>query len=193
MLTTSFGPKSSPVLARCFSSLGGKDISYSNEARGRMLKGVDKLADAVGVTMGPRGRIAVIEQSYGAPKLTKDGVTVAKSIELGDRVENIGKYISFTLVSSVVASLLYSFRVKFSHLLHSFRVYFPGASLIKQVASKTNDTAGDGTTTATVLARAIYKEGKNTLETSGEDSKRTLETSGKDAKIILETSGELRV
>merc|ERR1719330_872475 len=88
-----------------------------------MLKGVDLLADAVQVTLGPKGRNAIIAQPYGAPKITKDGVTVAKSIDLECPYENMG------------------------------------AQLVKSVASKTNDVAGDGTTTATVLARAVYSEG----------------------------------
>ena len=88
-----------------------------------MLAGVDKLADAVQVTLGPKGRNALLDQSFGAPKITKDGVTVAKSIEFKDRFMNMG------------------------------------AQLVRQVASKTNDVAGDGTTTATVLARAIFSEG----------------------------------
>ncbi|GLT53900.1 hypothetical protein SLA2020_271360 [Shorea laevis] len=100
-----------------------KDIRFGVEARGLMLKGVEDLADAVKVTMGPKGRNVVIEQSWGAPKVTKDGVTVAKSIEFKDKVKNIG------------------------------------ASLVKQVANATNDTAGDGTTCATVLTRAIFTEG----------------------------------
>ncbi|KAL8479774.1 hypothetical protein ACS0TY_026638 [Phlomoides rotata] len=100
-----------------------KDIRFGVEARALMLKGVEELADAVKVTMGPKGRNVVIEQSWGAPKVTKDGVTVAKSIEFKDRVKNIG------------------------------------ASLVKQVANATNDVAGDGTTCATVLTRAIFMEG----------------------------------
>lgn len=100
-----------------------KDIRFGVEARALMLRGVEELADAVKVTMGPKGRNVVIEQSYGAPKVTKDGVTVAKSIEFKDRVKNVG------------------------------------ASLVKQVANATNDVAGDGTTCATVLTRAIYSEG----------------------------------
>ncbi|PWA33161.1 chaperonin Cpn60/TCP-1 family [Artemisia annua] len=100
-----------------------KDIHFGVGARALMLKGVEELADAVKVTMGPKGRNVVIEQSYGAPKVTKDGVTVAKSIEFKDRVKNVG------------------------------------ASLVKQVANATNDAAGDGTTCATVLTRAIYSEG----------------------------------
>ncbi|KAJ6393134.1 hypothetical protein OIU77_022587 [Salix suchowensis] len=100
-----------------------KEIRFGVEARAGMLKGVEELADAVKVTMGPKGRNVVIEQSYGAPKVTKDGVTVAKSIEFKDKVKNVG------------------------------------ASLVKQVANATNDTAGDGTTCATVLTRAIFTEG----------------------------------
>ncbi|KAI3772924.1 hypothetical protein L6452_04119 [Arctium lappa] len=100
-----------------------KEIKFGVEARALMLRGVEELADAVQVTMGPKGRNVVIEQSYGAPKVTKDGVTVAKSIEFKDRVKNVG------------------------------------ASLVKQVANATNDVAGDGTTCATVLTRAIYSEG----------------------------------
>lgn len=100
-----------------------KDIRFGVEARALMLKGVEDLAEAVKVTMGPKGRNVVIEQSWGAPKVTKDGVTVAKSIEFKDKVKNVG------------------------------------ASLVKQVANATNDTAGDGTTCATVLTRAIFAEG----------------------------------
>ncbi|KAJ0966562.1 hypothetical protein J5N97_023479 [Dioscorea zingiberensis] len=100
-----------------------KDIKFGVEARALMLKGVEELADAVKVTMGPKGRNVVLEQSWGAPKVTKDGVTVAKSIEFKDRVKNMG------------------------------------ASLVKQVANATNDVAGDGTTCATVLTRAIFAEG----------------------------------
>ncbi|XP_057965112.1 chaperonin CPN60-2, mitochondrial-like [Malania oleifera] len=100
-----------------------KDIKFGVEARALMLKGVEELADAVKVTMGPKGRTVILEQSFGAPKVTKDGVTVAKSIEFKDRVKNVG------------------------------------ASLVKQVANATNDVAGDGTTCATVLTRAIFSEG----------------------------------
>ncbi|WCJ24180.1 Chaperonin GroEL [Euphorbia peplus] len=100
-----------------------KDIRFGVEARALMLQGVEELADAVKVTMGPKGRNVVIEQSFGAPKVTKDGVTVAKSIEFKDRVKNVG------------------------------------ASLVKQVANATNDVAGDGTTCATVLTKAIFTEG----------------------------------
>jgi chaperonin GroEL len=104
-------------------AMSGKVIKFGVEGRAAMLRGVDTLADAVQVTLGPKGRNAIIQQPYGAPKITKDGVTVAKSIDFEDKFEDMG------------------------------------AQLIKSVASKTNDVAGDGTTTATVLARAIYSEG----------------------------------
>jgi chaperonin GroEL len=100
-----------------------KDIKFGTDARALMLEGVDRLADAVQVTLGPRGRNVVLDRTFGVPKITKDGVTVAKDIEFKDRYHNIG------------------------------------ASLVKQVASKVNDEAGDGTTTATILARAVFKEG----------------------------------
>mmetsp|Transcript_11400 Transcript_11400/g.16577 ORF Transcript_11400/g.16577 Transcript_11400/m.16577 type:complete len:588 (-) Transcript_11400:56-1819(-) len=103
--------------------MSGKEIKFGVEGRAAMLKGVDLLADAVQVTLGPKGRNAIIAQPYGAPKITKDGVTVAKGIDFVDPYENMG------------------------------------AQLVKSVASKTNDIAGDGTTTATVLARSIYGEG----------------------------------
>src|SRR5262245_64443311 len=103
--------------------MAAKDVRFSADARDRMLKGVDILANAVKVTLGPKGRNVVIEKSFGAPVVTKDGVTVAKEIELEDKLENMG------------------------------------AQMVKEVASKTSDIAGDGTTTATVLARAIYSEG----------------------------------
>jgi chaperonin GroEL len=103
--------------------MAAKDVKFSSEAREKMLRGVDTLANAVKVTLGPKGRNVVIEKSFGAPRITKDGVTVAKEIELEDKFENIG------------------------------------AQLVREVASKTNDLAGDGTTTATVLGQAIVKEG----------------------------------
>jgi chaperonin GroEL len=103
--------------------MAAKDVRFGPDARDRMLRGVDILANAVKVTLGPKGRNVVIEKSFGAPRITKDGVTVAKEIELADRFENLG------------------------------------AQLIREVASKTNDLAGDGTTTATVLAQAIVREG----------------------------------
>jgi len=103
--------------------MAAKDVKFDSDARDRMLKGVNVLADAVKVTLGPKGRNVVLDKSFGAPRITKDGVTVAKEIELSDKFENMG------------------------------------AQMIREVASKTNDTAGDGTTTATVLARAIVREG----------------------------------
>ncbi|OPX38007.1 MAG: hypothetical protein B1H13_12050 [Desulfobacteraceae bacterium 4484_190.3] len=103
--------------------MAGKEIKYSSTAREKMMQGVDILADAVKVTLGPKGRNVLIEKSWGSPKITKDGVTVAKEIELEDKFENMG------------------------------------AQMVKEVASKTSDVAGDGTTTATVLAQAIYREG----------------------------------
>ena len=103
--------------------MAAKDVRFSADARDKMLRGVDILADAVKVTLGPKGRNVVIEKSFGAPRITKDGVTVAKEIELADKFENMG------------------------------------AQMVREVASKTNDIAGDGTTTATVLAQAIVREG----------------------------------
>jgi len=103
--------------------MAAKDVKFSTEARDKMLRGIDILANAVKVTLGPKGRNVVIEKSFGAPRITKDGVTVAKEIELEDKFENMG------------------------------------AQMVREVASKTSDRAGDGTTTATVLAEAIVKEG----------------------------------
>ncbi|MDG1128983.1 chaperonin GroEL [Seohaeicola saemankumensis] len=103
--------------------MAAKDVKFSSDARNRMLKGVNTLADAVKVTLGPKGRNVVLDKSFGAPRITKDGVSVAKEIELEDKFENMG------------------------------------AQMVKEVASRTNDEAGDGTTTATVLAQAIIKEG----------------------------------
>ena len=100
-----------------------KLVEYDSAARSGLKTGVDKLADAVKVTLGPKGRNVILEKKFGAPTITKDGVTVAKEIELDDPVENMG------------------------------------AQMVREVASKTSDVAGDGTTTATVLAQAIYREG----------------------------------
>ena len=107
--------------------MAAKDVKFSGDARDRMLRGVDILANAVKVTLGPKGRNVLIEKSFGAPRITKDGVTVAKEIELDDKFENMG------------------------------------AQMLREVASKTNDTAGDGTTTATVLAQAIVREGAKSV------------------------------
>jgi chaperonin GroEL len=103
--------------------MAAKEVKFAGDARARMLRGVDILADAVKVTLGPKGRCVVLDKSFGAPRITKDGVTVAKEIELADKFENMG------------------------------------AQMVREVASKTNDLAGDGTTTATVLAQAIVREG----------------------------------
>src|SRR6478752_7284324 len=103
--------------------MAAKDVKFGGDARERMLRGVDILANAVKVTLGPKGRNVILDKSYGAPRTTKDGVTVAKEIELEDKFENMG------------------------------------AQMVREVASKTNDVAGDGTTTACVLAQAIVREG----------------------------------
>ncbi|MEM8627265.1 MAG: TCP-1/cpn60 chaperonin family protein, partial [Pseudomonadota bacterium] len=103
--------------------MSAKDVKFAADARERMLRGVDTLANAVKVTLGPKGRNVIIEKSFGAPRTTKDGVTVAKEIEREDKFENLG------------------------------------AQMLREVASKTNDVAGDGTTTATVLGQAIVREG----------------------------------
>ena len=107
--------------------MAAKDVKFSGEARDRMLRGVDILANAVKVTLGPKGRNVIVDKSFGAPRITKDGVTVAKEIELEDKFENMG------------------------------------AQMVREVASKTNDIAGDGTTTATVLAQAIVREGNKAV------------------------------
>src|SRR3979490_174776 len=99
-----------------------KQITYGDQSRQAILKGIDQLANAVKVTLGPKGRNVILDKKFGSPTITKDGVTVAKEIELKDPIENMG------------------------------------AQMVKEVASKTADVAGDGTTTATVLAQAIYRE-----------------------------------
>ena len=103
--------------------MAAKEVKFSTDARNRMIRGIDVLADAVKTTLGPKGRNVVLDKSFGAPRITKDGVTVAKEIELDDKFENMG------------------------------------AQMVKEVASRTNDTAGDGTTTATILAQSIVHEG----------------------------------
>src|SRR5260221_117274 len=107
--------------------MAAKDVKFHGDARARMLRGVDILANAVKVTLGPKGRNVVLDKSYGAPRITKDGVTVAKEIELSDKFENMG------------------------------------AQMVKEVASRSSDLAGDGTTTATVLAQAIVREGSKAV------------------------------
>ncbi|HKC23322.1 MAG TPA: chaperonin GroEL, partial [Thermoanaerobaculia bacterium] len=111
--------------------MAAKNITYGEDARQHILRGVNKLADAVKVTLGPKGRNVVIEKKFGSPTITKDGVTVAKEIELSDPLENMG------------------------------------AQMVREVASKTSDVAGDGTTTATVLAQAIYREGIKMVTAGG--------------------------
>src|SRR5512142_2235280 len=107
--------------------MAAKDVKFGPSAREKLLRGVDILADAVKVTLGPKGRNVVIEKSFGAPRITKDGVSVAKEIELADKFENMG------------------------------------AQMVREVASKTADLVGDGTTTATVLAQAIVREGSKAV------------------------------
>ncbi len=107
--------------------MAAKDIRFGEDARSRMVRGVNVLANAVKATLGPKGRNVVLEKSFGAPTITKDGVSVAKEIELADKFENMG------------------------------------AQMVKEVASRTNDDAGDGTTTATVLAQALIREGAKAL------------------------------
>src|SRR5581483_10087674 len=104
-----------------------KQIIHGEDSRQAILRGVNKLADAVKVTLGPKGRNVIIDKKFGSPTVTKDGVTVAKEIELEDKLENMG------------------------------------AQMVREVASKTSDVAGDGTTTATVLAQAIFREGVRTV------------------------------
>src|SRR5919201_298871 len=104
-----------------------KQIVYHEEARHALLRGVNQLADAVKVTLGPQGRNVVLEKKFGSPTITKDGVTVAKEIEVKDPIENLG------------------------------------AKMVREVASKTSDVAGDGTTTATVLAQAVFREGSKNV------------------------------
>src|ERR687886_1074954 len=107
--------------------MAAKELTFGVDARASLKKGVDQLAEAVKVTLGPKGRNVVIDRKFGSPLITKDGVTVAKEIELKDAMENMG------------------------------------AQMVKEVASKTSDVAGDGTTTATVLAQAIFREGVKTV------------------------------
>jgi chaperonin GroEL len=123
--------------------MSAKEVKFSVDARDRMLHGIDTLTHAVRVTLGPKGRNVLLDKSFGAPRMTKDGVTVAKEIELEDKFENMG------------------------------------AQMVREVASKTSDQAGDGTTTATVLAHAIVREGAKTSRSrpSSRTSRRTPRTS----------------
>src|ERR1700751_5559524 len=146
--------------------MAAKEILFDTKARTQIANGLDTLANAVKVTLGPRGRNVVIEKSWGAPTVTKDGVTVAKEIELENKFENMG------------------------------------AQMVKEVASKTSDNAGDGTTTATVLAQSIYREGSklvaaghnpmelkrgiDTAVTALIESLKKLSTPTKDAKEIAQ-------
>ena len=135
-----------------------KDIKYSQKAREAILRGVDTLADAVKVTLGPRGRNVVLEKSFGSPTITKDGVTVAKEIELEDKFENMG------------------------------------AQMVREVASKTSDVAGDGTTTATVLAQAIYREGIKLAELGSGDTfgeEALISEAKRNATVAMLTDGSL--
>ncbi|MEM6852203.1 MAG: chaperonin GroEL, partial [Pseudomonadota bacterium] len=133
--------------------MAAKEVKFDADARERMLRGVDILANAVKVTLGPKGRNVVIEKSFGAPRTTKDGVTVAKEIELEDKFENMG------------------------------------AQMVREVASKTNDEAGDGTTTATVLAQAIVREGAKAVAAGMNpmDLKRGVDLAV--AKVVAEIEG----
>ena len=144
--------------------MAAKEVKFGADARARMLRGVDILADAVKVTLGPKGRNVVLDKSFGAPRITKDGVSVAKEIELDDKFENMG------------------------------------AQMVREVASKTNDIAGDGTTTATVLAQAIVREGTKAVAAGMNpmDLKRGIDSAVDDVVVALKkmskkikTSGEV--
>ena len=129
-----------------------KDIKYGEDARKKLLDGVNKLADTVKVTLGPKGRNVVLDKSFGAPLITNDGVTIAKEIELEDKFENMG------------------------------------AQIVKQVSEKTNDVAGDGTTTATVLAQSMIKEGVKNVAAGGDPMaiKRGMDKTTEEAVKILQ-------
>ena len=139
--------------------MAAKDVKFDTDARNRMLAGVNILADAVKVTLGPKGRNVVLDKSFGAPRITKDGVSVAKEIELEDKFENMG------------------------------------AQMVKEVASRTNDEAGDGTTTATVLAQAIVKEGLKQVAAglNPMDLKRGIDlATGKVVEAIVASAREVK-
>ena len=132
--------------------MAAKDVKFGDDARSRMVRGINVLANAVKVTLGPRGRNVLLDKAFGAPTVTKDGVSVAKEIELEDKFENMG------------------------------------AQMVKEVASKTSDVAGDGTTTATVLAQAIVREGMKAVAAGMNpmDLKRGID------KAVVATVEELR-
>ena len=136
--------------------MAAKEVKFAQEAREKMLRGVDILAHAVRVTLGPKGRNVVLEKSFGAPRVTKDGVTVAKEIELEDKFENMG------------------------------------AQMVREVASKTSEQAGDGTTTATVLAHAIVREGAKAVAAGANpmDLKRGVDLAV--AKVVDELKGRAK-
>ena len=125
--------------------MAAKDVSFGGDARARMVEGVNILANAVKVTLGPKGRNVVLERSFGGPTVTKDGVSVAKEIELKDKLQNMG------------------------------------AQMVKEVASKTSDIAGDGTTTATVLAQAIVREGMKSVAAGTDATASVRRRSGSSA------------
>ncbi|MGH7892197.1 MAG: TCP-1/cpn60 chaperonin family protein, partial [Thermodesulfobacteriota bacterium] len=130
--------------------MAAKEIKFERAAQDAILKGVNTLANAVKATLGPRGRNVLIEKTYGAPVVTKDGVTVAKEIELEDRFENMG------------------------------------AQMVKEVASRTSDVAGDGTTTATILAQAIFREGIK-LVAAGHDPMKLKRGIDKAVEVVVES------
>ena len=136
--------------------MAAKEVKFGADAREKMLRGVDILANAVKTTLGPKGRNVVIEKSFGAPRITKDGVSVAKEIELEDKFENMG------------------------------------AQMVREVASKTNDIAGDGTTTATVLAQAIVREGAKSVAAGMNpmDLKRGIDLAVAEAHKALEAASK---
>src|SRR5579871_4411912 len=138
--------------------MAAKDVKFHADARDRMLRGVDILANAVKVTLGPKGRNVVLDKSFGAPRITKDGVTVAKEIELPDKFENMG------------------------------------AQMVREVASKTSDQAGDGTTTATILAQAIVREGTRAVAADIKARSKKISTNEEIAQVgTISANGEREV
>src|SRR5688572_576748 len=136
--------------------MAAKELHFNVEARSALKRGVDQLAEAVKVTLGPKGRNVVIDKKFGAPTVTKDGVTVAKEIELADPLENMG------------------------------------AQMVKEVATKTSDIAGDGTTTATVLAQAIFREGLKNVR-SEEHTSELQSQSNLVCRLLLEKKKKMSV